>query len=133
MRLRFRIFVAPRSCDRVGLVAAGSTGRADDLPIVTDVEFQPLSAQAKRIARALDLLGQPLSRAEKTAARQGHRFHRRAACDPGRSRRFSTPTAWSGSKSTPRAASSRPRARPCLASFRTAGPSSWSRSTTRPA
>jgi hypothetical protein len=50
----------------VGLVAASSTGRADNLPVVSDVEFQPLSAQAKRIADALELLGQPLSRAEKT-------------------------------------------------------------------
>ena len=50
----------------LGLMSAGSSGRADDLPIVTDVEFQPLSAQIKRVVETLDLLGQPLSRDEKT-------------------------------------------------------------------
>jgi hypothetical protein len=49
-----------------GFTAASSIARADTLPIVTDVEFQPLSAQVKRVAEALDLLGQPLSRDEKT-------------------------------------------------------------------
>ena len=48
------------------VMLAGTTGRADDLPIVTDVEFQPFSAQAKRIVETLDLLGQPLSGDEKT-------------------------------------------------------------------
>jgi hypothetical protein len=48
------------------LAASGSIARADSLPIVTDVEFQPLSAQAKRVADALELLGQPLGRDEKT-------------------------------------------------------------------
>ena len=47
-------------------MATGSGARADDLPIVTDVEFQPLSAQVKRVIETLDLLGQPLSRDEKT-------------------------------------------------------------------
>ncbi len=44
----------------------GSTCRADDLPLVLDVEFQPLSAQIKRVIDALDLLGQPLTRDEKS-------------------------------------------------------------------
>ena len=52
-----------------GLVAAGSIARADNLPIVTDVEFQPLSAQVKRIAEALELLGQPLARRREDASR----------------------------------------------------------------
>jgi len=34
--------------------------RADVLPVVSDVEFQPLSAQARRIVQTLDLLGQPV-------------------------------------------------------------------------
>ena len=38
---------------------------AETLPIVTDVEYQPLSAQVKRIVEALKLLGQPLSRDEE--------------------------------------------------------------------
>jgi hypothetical protein len=39
--------------------------RADDLPIVTNVEAQPLLAQAKRVVEVLDQLGQPLSADEK--------------------------------------------------------------------
>ena len=34
--------------------------RAEDLPMVLDIEFQPLSAQAKRLSEALILLGEPL-------------------------------------------------------------------------
>ncbi len=44
-----------------------SAGRAEKLPIVDDVEFQPLAAQAKRIIDALDLLGQPLALDEKAS------------------------------------------------------------------
>jgi hypothetical protein len=40
---------------------------AADLPKVKNVELQPLAAQAKRIAEALDLLGNPLSDADKKA------------------------------------------------------------------
>ncbi len=50
----------------VGLAAAGTQSRADTLPLVTDVEFQPFSAQAKRVAEALEQLGQPLAPDEKT-------------------------------------------------------------------
>jgi hypothetical protein len=39
--------------------------RADDLPVVLDVEFQPLSAQVKRVVDALETLGQPLTGDEK--------------------------------------------------------------------
>lgn len=35
--------------------------RGEDLPLVTDVEYQPLAAQAKRVAEALEMQGQPLS------------------------------------------------------------------------
>jgi hypothetical protein len=45
--------------------AVGTTSRADDLPPVLDVEFQPLSAQIRRVVEALEMLGQPLSRDEK--------------------------------------------------------------------
>ena len=48
----------------LGLLANGSP-RADELPLVTDVEFQPLVAQVRRVAQALDLLGRPLSAEEK--------------------------------------------------------------------
>jgi hypothetical protein len=36
--------------------------RADDLPLVRGIEAQPLKAQAKRVAEALDYLGEPLSK-----------------------------------------------------------------------
>jgi hypothetical protein len=42
----------------------------EELPLVKDVEFQPLSAQVRRIVEALDLLGQPISRDDKTTLRQ---------------------------------------------------------------
>jgi hypothetical protein len=41
--------------------------QAADLPKITKVEGQPLAAQAKRIADALDFVGAPLSDAEKDA------------------------------------------------------------------
>jgi hypothetical protein len=43
-----------------------SASRADDLPIVADVEFQPLTAQVKRVVDALEMLGQPMNQVEKT-------------------------------------------------------------------
>ncbi|HWE38042.1 MAG TPA: CehA/McbA family metallohydrolase, partial [Isosphaeraceae bacterium] len=55
-------------CKTVAVVAAlALTVRAkgDELPIVGDVEWQPLTAQAKRIMEALDLLGQPLPEASR--------------------------------------------------------------------
>ena len=48
------------------LATMQSTGRAEKLPIVESVEFQPLSMQVRRIVEALEMLGQPLERAEKT-------------------------------------------------------------------
>ncbi len=49
----------------VGLASWTVAGRGDDLPVVAEVEFQPLSAQVKRVVEALDMLGEPLSQAEK--------------------------------------------------------------------
>jgi hypothetical protein len=46
------------------LAAIHPAVRGDDLPRVLDVEFQPLSAQAKRVAEALVMLGEPLGREE---------------------------------------------------------------------
>jgi hypothetical protein len=40
---------------------------AESLPVVTEVEAQPLKAQARRIAEALDFVGQPLTPAEREA------------------------------------------------------------------
>ena len=50
----------------LGLMAAASTARGDNLPIVSDVEFQPFSAQVKRVVESLEMLGQPLTADEKT-------------------------------------------------------------------
>lgn len=53
MRARFLLLAT------LALVTASVRG--DELPRVTNVDPQPLIAQAKRVAEALDLLGQPLS------------------------------------------------------------------------
>ena len=53
------------SCLVAFLATAQSDTRAENLPIVVDVEFQPLSAQVKRIVEALDMLGQPLNPDQK--------------------------------------------------------------------
>jgi hypothetical protein len=46
------------------LTAIGRASRGDELPMVLDVEFQPLSAQARRVAESLVMLGEPLGRDE---------------------------------------------------------------------
>jgi hypothetical protein len=45
----------------VGIGAA----RAENLPVVNDVDLQPLAAQILRVVEALDILGQPLAPADK--------------------------------------------------------------------
>jgi hypothetical protein len=47
----------------VTVASVGITSRASaqELPQISDVEFQPLAAQARRVAQTLDLLGAPLS------------------------------------------------------------------------
>ena len=48
------------------LVGLSSTAlHAQELPIVHAVEAQPLKSQAKRVAQALESLGQPLTAAEQ--------------------------------------------------------------------
>ncbi len=49
----------------VAVIGLAQTVRGEDLPVVRDVEFQPLSAQVKRVVEALDMLGQPLARDER--------------------------------------------------------------------
>lgn len=44
---------------------SGAVSRGDALPRYTDVEFQPLAAQARRVAEALGQLGQPLPPADR--------------------------------------------------------------------
>ncbi len=51
------------------LLALAAPAAAADLPKVTKVDLQPLAAQARRIADALDFLGAPLAEADRTALR----------------------------------------------------------------
>jgi hypothetical protein len=51
------------------LAAAGAAG-AESLPLVNGVEYQPLSAQVRRVLEALEVLGQPLPAAEKARLEQ---------------------------------------------------------------
>ena len=44
-----------------------SLASADELPLISGVEAQPLKAQAERVAQALDLLGEPLTKEQKAA------------------------------------------------------------------
>src|SRR4051812_33782974 len=69
----------PRSCFLLGLsLLLALPGRAQTpLPLVEDVEWQPLAAQARRVAEALDYLGEPLGATEKAALD-------RAASTPGK-------------------------------------------------
>jgi hypothetical protein len=46
-------------------IAAGLS--ADELPVVSNVEYQPLAAQVQRVADTLDMVGEPLAPAERTA------------------------------------------------------------------
>ena len=57
----------------LALLGVHSGGHAEKLPIVEDVEFQPLPAQVKRVVEALEMLGQPLDRDEKPGSGTGAR------------------------------------------------------------
>ena len=48
-----------------GLLLCQAGAQTGGLPLVRNVEFQPLAAQVKRVVEALDYLGAPLSPAEK--------------------------------------------------------------------
>ncbi len=57
---------------KLGLLAvlfvfANLAAAADPLPIVTDVEWQPLAAQIKRVVQALQLVGSPLDHQQQAA------------------------------------------------------------------
>jgi hypothetical protein len=65
----------------VGIGAA----RAEDLPVVNDVDLQPLAAQILRVVEALDILGQPLAPADKAKIdRAITRPIKRPACERSR-------------------------------------------------
>ncbi len=44
---------------------------AEPLPAVTDVEWQPLAAQVKRVVQALELVGAPLDKSATAGDRRG--------------------------------------------------------------
>ena len=55
------------------LLATGGgplVAQSPSLPVVRDVEWQPLAAQARRVSEALEYLGEPLSAADKAALTQ---------------------------------------------------------------
>ncbi len=60
-----------KSFASLGLLAAlfytSTFAAAEPLPIVTEVEWQPLAAQARRVAQALELVGSPLDEAQQAA------------------------------------------------------------------
>jgi hypothetical protein len=56
----------------VALVLTTAPALADDLALVANVEFQPLSAQARRVVEALDLLGEPLPAETKERLRKAY-------------------------------------------------------------
>ncbi len=51
----------------IAWAACAVSTRGDTLPLVSDVEFQPLSAQVKRVVEALEILGQPLKGDDRKA------------------------------------------------------------------
>ena len=54
-----------RTCWVIACVAfLNRAGRGEELPVVHGVEFQPLSAQVKRVVEALTMLGEPLASEE---------------------------------------------------------------------
>jgi len=61
MRLRTWVMLLLASC----VPALG-----DELPIVTNVEYQPLAAQVTRVLQALDMLGEPLPAADAAELRR---------------------------------------------------------------
>lgn len=54
-------------CSRIALVfvAASFLCAAEELPVVTKVEYQPFAAQVARLMQALDMIGEPLPAAER--------------------------------------------------------------------
>src|SRR5690349_4500601 len=63
-----RFIVALATLGFLSCIAANRSSAAEPaLPRVTDVELQPLVAQARRVVQALDLLGSPLTKGEQEA------------------------------------------------------------------
>jgi hypothetical protein len=63
----------PRLLFLLALLISAGPAQAADLPIVSKVELQPLAAQAKRVADALEYLGNPLPEADRKALQEAAR------------------------------------------------------------
>ena len=50
----------------VGLALALTAARAQSVPLVRDVEFQPFASATERLVEALDVVGAPLAAADRT-------------------------------------------------------------------
>ena len=57
-------------------VLMANPARGEELSLIQDVEFQPLSAQVKRVVEALEMLGQPLGEGRQGEDRAGDRIDR---------------------------------------------------------
>lgn len=62
-----RIYTLGWAASALGVLLAASQTLGGELPVVEDVPLQPISAQAKRVAEALEWLGQPLDGQQKKA------------------------------------------------------------------
>ena len=68
----FTCFCCVSGLITLSLLGACRTTTGQELPIVYTVETQPLKSQAKRIAQALEFLGQPLSAEEQARGVHSH-------------------------------------------------------------
>ena len=89
------------------LLALAGPASAADLPRVSKVDLQPLAAQARRVADALELLGAPLTAAERKALADAA-AERTPPTASMRSRPSSTSIAWSPSTFARRREARRP-------------------------
>jgi hypothetical protein len=55
---------------RLSLLSLGAVIHAEELPIVSQVEFQPLAAQVARVVQAFELIGEPLPAADSDALKK---------------------------------------------------------------
>ena len=56
-----------QTVSRLLLAALCATARAQEIPLLLDVDFQPLSASTQRLIEALDFLGAPVTSADRAA------------------------------------------------------------------
>ena len=83
--------------------AVSSWLRAQSLPLVRDVELQPLAAHAERVVQALELAGSPLAEDQQAALRAALASDDEAAAVET-IQRFWIRCVWRASRSIPKAA-----------------------------